>query len=122
MPLRNHFCKKSVPSGQYPPTNSLHVRPCVRSMLPTKTKATIRRQEQNAGAPRSVRFVCWMILVVQTVKTFPGTSRHMHALLSFLIFWVLAYGCFFLIQNPNTFIHELRILTSTAHAKSNGNH
>ena len=27
MPLRNHFCKKSVPSGQHPPVNSLHVRP-----------------------------------------------------------------------------------------------
>ena len=27
MPLRNHFCKKSVPSGQHPPINSLHVRP-----------------------------------------------------------------------------------------------
>ena len=26
MPLRNHFCKKSVPSGQHPPINSLHVR------------------------------------------------------------------------------------------------
>ena len=28
MPLRNHFCKKSVPGGQHPPINSLHVRPC----------------------------------------------------------------------------------------------
>ena len=27
MLLRNHFCKKSVSSGQHPPINSLHVRP-----------------------------------------------------------------------------------------------
>ena len=27
MPLRNHFCKKSVPRGQHPPINSLHVCP-----------------------------------------------------------------------------------------------
>ena len=28
MPLQNHFCKKSVPSAQHPPINSLDVRPC----------------------------------------------------------------------------------------------
>ena len=33
MPLRNNFCKKSVPSGQHPPTNSLHVRPCFSVIL-----------------------------------------------------------------------------------------
>ena len=32
MPLRNHFCKKSVPRGQHPPINSLHVRPWIRDV------------------------------------------------------------------------------------------
>ena len=35
MPLRNHFCKKSVPNGQHPPINSLHVRPWVAEEAPS---------------------------------------------------------------------------------------
>ena len=48
MPLRNHFCKKSVSSGQHPPINSLHVRPCPKKGYPLKSSASAACSNFNA--------------------------------------------------------------------------
>ena len=47
MPLQNHFCKKSVPSGQHPAINSLHVRPCIREMTTSKRCLTFSQAKSR---------------------------------------------------------------------------